>query len=103
VNTARTLRVLIVEDSADDAELVARELQRGGFAVMAERVETRGAMAEALDQGSWDLIIADFSLPSFDALQAFAMVQERALDVPFIIVSGAIGVETAVEIGRAHV
>jgi signal transduction histidine kinase len=103
VTTTRTLRVLIVEDSVDDAELVARELQRGGFAVLAERVETRGTMAAALDQQRWDLVISDFALPNFDALQAFALVQERGLDLPFIIVSGAIGEETAVEAMRAGV
>jgi signal transduction histidine kinase len=101
--TARVLRVLIVEDSVDDAELVGRELQRGGFAVVAERVETRGTMAAALDSERWDLVISDFALPDFDALQALALVQERKLDVPFIIVSGAIGEETAVEAMRAGV
>jgi signal transduction histidine kinase len=103
VSTTRVLQLLVVEDSPDDAELVARELQRGGYAVMAERVETRGAMAEALDKQRWDLVVSDFALPSFDALQAYAMLLERKLDVPFIIVSGAIGEETAVEAMRAGV
>ena len=103
MTTARTLHVLIVEDSPDDAELVARELRKGGFNVVAERVETRGAMAEALDKQRWDICISDFALPQFDALQAFAIVQRRGLDLPFIIVSGAIGEETAVEAMRAGV
>jgi len=93
----RPLRLLLVEDSENDAALVLRELRRGGFDVTSERVETREAMSEALDRGvSWDLIISDYSLPTFDAPGAVAVAREHDLEVPIIIVSGTIGEETAV-------
>jgi PAS domain S-box-containing protein len=94
---ARPLRLLLIEDSENDAALVLRELRRGGFDVASERVETREAMSEALDREvSWDLIISDYTLPTFDAPGAVAVARERDLDVPIIIVSGTIGEETAV-------
>ncbi len=94
---ARPLRLLLIEDSENDAALVLRELRRGGFDVTSERVETREAMSEALDRSvSWDLIISDYTLPTFDAPGAVAVARERDLDVPIIIVSGTIGEETAV-------
>ncbi len=98
----RPLRLLLIEDSENDAALVLRELRRGGFDVTSERVETREAMSEALDRGvSWDLIISDYTLPTFDAPGAVAIARERDLDVPIIIVSGTIGEETAVASLRA--
>src|SRR6185503_18402043 len=90
------LRILIVEDSEDDAQLLLRELRRGGFEVDSERVETADAMHEALTNQDWDLIISDFSLPQFSALQALKLLQASGLDLPFIVVSGTIGEETAV-------
>src|SRR4051812_26412266 len=90
------LALLIVEDSADDAELVARELRRSHYAVTYERVDTAEAMRTALARSAWDLVIADYSMPSFDALGALAVLQQQGLDLPFIIVSGSIGEETAV-------
>lgn len=92
----RPLWVLVVEDSADDAELMALELHRYGFDAATERVETADAMRAALDRREWDAILADYSLPHFSATLALAMVQERGLDVPFILVSGTVGEETAV-------
>jgi PAS domain S-box-containing protein len=89
--------VLLVEDSENDAALVLRELRRGGFDVAFERVESREAMSEALDRSPpWDLIISDYSLPTFDAPGAVALVRGRDFDIPIIIVSGTIGEETAV-------
>ncbi len=90
------LNVLIVEDSEDDALLVVRELRRGGYELKFEIVETAEAMDTALEKQSWDIIISDYNLPGFNALEALNLVKERDLDIPFIIVSGAIGEETAV-------
>lgn len=89
------LRVLVVEDREDDADLVLLELRRGGFDLVHERVDTAEAMSGALAKG-WDIIISDWSMPRFSAMAAFALVRERGLDLPFIIVSGTIGEETAV-------
>ncbi|MCJ7825574.1 MAG: PAS domain S-box protein, partial [Anaerolineales bacterium] len=95
------LRVLVVEDSEDDALLIVRELRNGGYEPTIERVETAEAMNAALDRGGWDVILADFNLPSFNALAALSMVKEREVDLPFIIVSGMIGEETAVAAMKA--
>ena len=82
------MRVLIVEDNPDDADLLLRELRRGGLEIVHERVETEAAMNAALDAHSWDLVIADFALPQFSGLAALALVQRRGMDLPFILVSG---------------
>ncbi len=94
---AEALRVLIVEDSEDDAMLVLRELKQGGFEVSSKRVDNSAAMKEQLEKGPWDLVIADYNLPGFSALEALRLVREKDPDVTFIIVSGKIGEETAVE------
>ncbi len=91
------LRVLMVEDSENDAELVLRELRRGGFDVTALRVESRAGMVEALDTREWDVVVSDYSLPSFDAPSAYKVLRARELDLPFIIVSGTVGEDIAVE------
>jgi DNA-binding response OmpR family regulator len=94
--TARqALRVLLLEDSPSDAELVVLQLQRAGFEPMWQRVETKGAFLAALDP-ALDVILADFNLPSFNALHALELVRERRLDVPLIVVSGSIGEDVAV-------
>lgn len=92
----KPLRVLIVEDAEDDALLTVRALQRGGYDVAFERVDTAPAMTAALDGHSWDLVIADFSMPQFSGSAALALLRSRDLDVPFIFVSGTIGEDTAV-------
>jgi diguanylate cyclase (GGDEF)-like protein/PAS domain S-box-containing protein len=97
----RTLRALIVEDVEQDALLLVRELRRGGFAVTFERVETPEAMSAALEGRPWDIVISDYTLPHFSAPRALALMKERKLDLPFIIVSGVVGEETAVEAIRA--
>jgi PAS domain-containing protein len=97
----RPLRLLIVEDAECDALLVLRELRRGGFDPTFERVETREAMAAALDREAWDLAISDYTMPTFDAPGALALVRERSLDLPVLLVSGAIGEEAAVAALRA--
>ncbi len=91
-----TLRVLIVEDSENDAALLVRELRRGGYAVTFERVETHTAMSAALDQEPWDVVISDYSMPQFSATAALMLLKGREVDIPFIIVSGTIGEDTAV-------
>jgi len=90
------LRVLIIEDSENDAQLVLREIQRGEYDVEWERVETRSAMLDALVRRQWDIIICDHSLPEFHAMAALGTLQARGFDLPFIIVSGSISEEAAV-------
>ena len=95
------LRVLVVEDSEDDLTLLLRELVRGGFEPIYERVETTEEMTEALKRQEWDIVIADYVLPKFSGVQALRVLKESGLDLPFILVSGMIGEETAVEAMRA--
>jgi CheY-like chemotaxis protein len=90
------LRVLFVEDSPDDFDLERRALQASGFDLSAARVETAEDMRAALDEASWDLVIADYSLPKFNAVAALDLLKSKALDIPFIIVSGTIHEDTAV-------
>jgi len=97
--TARPLRVLFVEDSEDDVFVVVRELRRGGFAPDWTRVDDAGGLTAALGQ-RWDVVLCDYSLPGFDARAALAQVRAHA-DLPFIVVSGTVGEEIAVELMRA--
>ncbi len=96
----KALRALLIEDNQRDADLLLRELRRG-YQVTHELVETAEAMSAALDKQSWDIVLSDYSLPTFSAPAALSLVKARCLDVPFIIVSGTIGEETAVEAMRA--
>jgi response regulator RpfG family c-di-GMP phosphodiesterase len=93
---AKRLRLLLVEDSEDDARLLLRELERGGYQVESTRVETQAAMQAALDSQTWDVVVSDYSLPQFSAPQALDTLQVSNVDLPFIIVSGTIGEDTAV-------
>ena len=93
------LRVLIVEDNEDDAELVLRALRKA-YDVTYRRVETEPEMSAALADG-WDLVLSDFSLPSFDAMRALGVLQHSGCDLPFVLISGTIGEETAVEAMKA--
>ena len=95
------LAVLIVEDSESDAELIVRLLGKAGYNVSYERVETADQMRAALEQQVWNIVIADYRLPQFDALAALKLLQVTSLDVPFVVVSGTIGEETAVAMMRA--
>ena len=90
------LRVLLIEDREDDALLVLHELERGGYAVTSERVEEAADLTAALERGPWDLIISDWAMPRFSALEALPMILDRKIDVPILVVSGTIGEETAV-------
>ncbi len=92
----KALRILLLEDSAADAELNLEELRSAGFDPQWQRVETEADFLAALDT-SPDLILADRSLPRFDGLSALKLLRERGLDIPFILVSGMLGEETAVE------
>lgn len=95
------LHALIVEVSEDDAFLLLRELQKGGFTTVFERVETPEAMAAALEKQAWDVIISGYVMPHFDGLSALRLLQDKKLDIPFILVSGKISEETAVEAMKA--
>ena len=99
---SKLLRVLIVEDSEDDAELLKIELERGGYEPTCQRVETERDMHTALDKKvSWDIVLADYALPNFSAIAALNILKNYQLDLPFIIVSGKIGEDTAIAAMKA--
>lgn len=100
-NSAKTINVLLVEDSADDATLLARELTLGQYEVKFERVDTRRTMSAALDRQPWDAILADWSMPTFSGPAALQLLKEKDIDIPFILVSGQIGEEAAVAAMKA--
>ncbi|MEW5968022.1 MAG: EAL domain-containing protein [Pseudomonadota bacterium] len=93
---AQPLRLLLVEDSEDDALLILRALDRGGFAPEALRVDTAATLRSALSGNDWDLVITDHNLPGFNSSEALTIVRECNVDLPVIIVSGSIGEEIAV-------
>lgn len=97
----KQLRVLVVEDSADDAEMLIRRLRREAIDVEWVRVETAETMREALSSRHWDVVVSDYSMPTFSAQEARAVLTETGRDIPFIIVSGTIGEETAVNALKA--
>lgn len=92
----RPLRVLMVEDSEADALLLTRALDRGGYAVSTDRVDTEEAMRRALQSKPWDIILCDHAMPRFSAPEALELLKQHEMDLPFIIVSGYIEEETAV-------
>ncbi|MBI3803128.1 MAG: EAL domain-containing protein [Nitrospirae bacterium] len=94
------LRVLIVEDSEEDTTLLLQTLRQGEYEPEFERVDTVETMSAALERQQWDLVLSDYFMPRFDAHAALKLVQNSELDVPFIIVSGSIGEETAVALMR---
>ena len=99
---SKLLRVLIIEDSEDDAELLALELERGGYQTIHQRVETEADMQAALNSSElWDIVLADYAMPQFSAIAALNLLKEQEIDLPFIIVSGKIGEDTAVEAMKA--
>jgi PAS domain S-box-containing protein len=95
------VRALIIEDSDDDALLVATHLRRGGIELTYERVETTEAVAAALAARPPDIVISDYNLPGFSAQEALQLLQDSGLDASFIVVSGAVGEETAAAIMKA--
>lgn len=100
MNTA-PLRLLLVEDSADDAELALAVLREAGHHPSAQRVETEDGMRAALAQGPWDLVLSDFNLPDFSAGAALALLHAAGSSAPFIVVSGLVGEEAAVALIKA--
>ena len=97
----KPLRALVLEDTEDDVVILARYLKRGGYELDFEQVETADAFEKALDSQTWDVVFADHVVPGYSGLTALKAVQDRDLDVPFIIVSGKIGEDTAVEAMKA--
>jgi PAS domain S-box-containing protein len=97
----RPLNVLLVEHSPDDAAVILGELERGGYRVTAERIQTAASMHEALGRSAWDVVISDFSLPGFGGPEALAVLRETGQDLPFIIVSGTAGEEAALKALKA--
>lgn len=95
------LKVLLVEDSPEDADLVLLELRRGGLQVRAQRVASAGAMSAALAGQRWDLVLSDYQMPGFGGMAALRLLQDTGLDIPFILVSGAVGEEEAVAAMKA--
>jgi two-component system sensor histidine kinase UhpB len=97
------LRVLLVEDSEDDALLLERELKRGGYEPTTQRVQTEKAMSAELEPGRWDIVVSDYVMPKFSGMDAFRVLKDSGLDLPFIMISGKMGEETAVDAMRAGV
>jgi PAS domain S-box-containing protein len=97
----KPLRLLIIEDSEDDVLLLIRALKSGGYDPAYERVETADAMRAALAGGSWDILISDYIMPRFGGLEALQLLKETGLEIPFIIVSGKIGEDIAVDAMRS--
>lgn len=95
------LALLMLEDSEDDALIVLRELKRGGYDVTYQRVETAATMRAALTSQKWDIILSDYSMPEFSAPEALKIVQEMQQDIPFIIISGTVGEDIAVDAMKA--
>jgi two-component system cell cycle sensor histidine kinase/response regulator CckA len=97
----RTLRVLNVEDSERDVALLRLHLSRAGYELIFGQVETSSAMKVALETREWDVVLSDYSMPTFNALAALKLLKEMKVDLPFIIISGTIGEEVAVAAMRA--
>jgi len=97
----KTIRVLIIEDNEDDTILEIDELISGGYNIDYKQVQTRDELIDALENNNWDCIISDFSMPQFSGLEALAIVKKTNIDIPFILVSGAMGEETAVSAMKA--
>ena len=97
----KPIRVLIVEDSEDDTLLLVRHLKKEGYNPTYNQVDTAEAMSDAIEKQTWDVILCDNAMPGFSAFEAFDLYKEKMLDLPFIIVSGAIVYENAVAIMKA--
>src|SRR5439155_13740670 len=98
---SRPLNLLLVEDSDVDAELIAHELRRAGYDALIDRVDDLGAFETALDGRHWDLVICDHALPGFRSPDVLGLLNQRGRTTPFVIVSGTIGEEAAVDALKA--
>ncbi|MBI2932721.1 MAG: response regulator [Planctomycetes bacterium] len=97
----QALRILMLEDAETDAELILREISQGGWRVQTRRVDTRDGFVNGLKEFAPDIILSDYALPSFDGLQALAVARDLAPDTPFIVITGSISEQTAVECMKA--
>ena len=95
------LRVLVIEDSALDAKVLVGLLSAGGYEVTSDRVETAAEFSGALDAAEWDVVLADYNLPEFNGQEALELLQQSGRDIPFIMISGGIGEDLAVQIMKA--
>ena len=95
------LRVLLIEDSEDDADLLLRQLKKGGYEPSYKRVDTPDAMRAALELREWDIILSDYNMPEFSGSAALALLHSTDIDLPFIVISGALGEESAVTLMKA--
>ncbi len=99
-NSNVSLRILLVEDNPDDAELVLRILRKGGYSLDSLRVDNEPDLKDALENSTWDVVLSDYSMPGFSGLAALNILKEQNLDIPFIVISGTIGEDVAVEAMR---
>ncbi len=99
----RTLQLLLCEDMENDAAMIVRSLEKGGYGVNCKRVETADEMRQALRMQRWDVIISDYNIPGFGGPQALSVLKASGMDIPFILVSGTIGEEIAVTMMKAGV
>lgn len=97
------LRVLMIEDSHEDAVLIAHELGRPGYEITYERVDTERTLKQALARGDWDVVLCDYTMPKFSGAAALHIVRQMEEDLPFIYVSGTIGEDVAVEAMKSGV
>ncbi len=91
-----SLQVLIIEDSEDDSFLILHKIEKAGYSVNFERVDTAQAVRKALKEKTWDIILSDYAMPQFNGLEALEIMKEMGFDLPFIIISGTIGEDVAV-------
>src|ERR1051325_1368689 len=93
----QSLRILHLEDNPLDTELIKETLEEAGISCHLLRVETRGDFLEALERGCFDILLSDYSLPTFDGLSAMAIVREHYPEIPFLIITGTLGEEVVIE------
>lgn len=99
-NTKKPLNVMIIENKEDDVLLIVHELERGGYQVNYKQVDSGESMKIALDEMKWDIILSDFNVPNFNAFASLELLKSTSIDLPFIVVSGTVGEETAVKLMR---
>lgn len=95
------LQALMIEDSPSDAALILRELRKAGFDLVYERVDTEAGVSAALAKENWNVVLSDYNLPGFSAMEALELLKKTNKDIPFILISGAVGEQTAVDLMKA--